>query len=306
MSRVNKYITLAFISIFSIVLWGFVSFSEEYFTTLKLPVRFVNLPADYAIGSQDTEEISVSIRGEGWQLAKHTFGSTPSFIVNVNKKNGLQSVSLISEAEQNSWLTSSLQLVEIEPTKIEFLVEKIDTKMVPIVPNIGLDYKDGYGLVSEITFEPDSVRISGPASQVSETEAVVTRRYEFENVDRPFNDRIDLEAAAGITLNRNNTRIEFDVQKIVDKTFSGITVETRSVPPSRELQLIPAKIDIVLRGGINILGKLNQSDMSIPYVHFRQAIDDTTGALEPQIEVPPFTTLIDVKPARIEYIIKQY
>ena len=69
--------------------------------------------------------------------------------------------------------------------------------------------------------------------------------------------------------------------------------------------IFPVKIDVVLRGGINLLGKLNSSDIKA-YVDFSQALNDTLGGIEPYFEIPPFTTIIDKKPGKLEYIIKQF
>ena len=48
--------------------------------------------------------------------------------------------------------------------KLNITVEKTESKKVEIVPILSLGYKPGYGLVSPIRIEPDSVLISGPES----------------------------------------------------------------------------------------------------------------------------------------------
>ena len=60
-----------------------------------------------------------------------------------------------------------------------------------------------------------------------------------------------------------------------------------------------------MRGGISQLSKMKNNDLNV-YVNFEQAINDTTGAIEPIIDIPEFTSLIDIKPNRLEYIIKKY
>ena len=50
---------------------------------------------------------------------------------------------------------------------------------------------------------------------------------------------------------------------------------------------------------------MNSEDI-ISYVKFIQVINDTTGAVEPIINIPNFTSLVNKVPQKVEYIIKKY
>ena len=103
----------------------------------------------------------------------------------------------------------------------------------------------------------------------------------------------------------NECQVSFDVQKIVDKSFENLIIETRNIPSRYELIVAPTKLSLILRGGIGQLSKLKNDDLKV-YVNFEQAITDTSGAIEPKIEIPEFTSIIDIKPSRLDYIIKKY
>jgi hypothetical protein len=91
----------------------------------------------------------------------------------------------------------------------------------------------------------------------------------------------------------------------VEKTFDNIIVDQKGVPAAKELLIIPSKISIVLRGGINILGRLTNNEIKA-YVNFDDALNDKTGSVEPKIAVPNTVTVIDIKPKKLDYIIKHY
>jgi hypothetical protein len=103
----------------------------------------------------------------------------------------------------------------------------------------------------------------------------------------------------------NKCKIEFDVQKIVERAFDDLFVEIRNVPPSKELNLYPGKVSVILRGGINRLGKLTNDSIKV-YVDYWEAIRSEENMIEPVIEIPEFTKLLDVKPKKLEFVIKQY
>lgn len=301
----SKIISIIFISFFSIVLWVFVSLSEEYFTSLNFPVKISGIAENKSLSSQSVDEVQLNLKGQGWQLAQLTFGLSPDFIINSRNNIGTQTVTLKNEIESNAWLSSNIQVLSINPEKINFSVENITRKKVEIEPDVDLEFKPNYGLVSDISVSPDSVIISGPESLLSKIEKVFTEKKELTDIDRNVLESISLQKINFVEISQEQTALKFDVQKIVDKTFENILVEIRGVPASRQLVLYPAKVDIVLRGGINLLGKLNSSDLKA-YVYFSQALSDTSGGIEPYFEIPAFTTIINKIPGKLEYIIKQF
>ncbi len=287
------------------MLWVFVSLSDDYSTTFKLPVIINNIPEGYALKELSNPYVVVTLKGQGWQLAQLSFGVDHDLSVKCEDNKQLRKVSVRNALEQNDWLTSTLQVTLVSPEQIEYRLEKTSSKKVPIVEDLLLNYNSGYGLVSDIEVFPDSVTIYGPKSLVKGIDEVKSVRTEFVGLDKSVNQVVMLQGIEHIKYNRAEAVIRFEVQKIVDKVFENVKVIRKNVPPSRDLSLFPENINLVLRGGINHLAGLTNNDIKA-HVRFRQALEDTLGSIEPVIEIPPFTTLIDVKPNRLEYIIKQY
>ncbi len=300
----KKIVTITFITLFSIGLWASVSLSGEYFTTITVPVKIVDIPPNYTVGNISEKEISLSIKAVGWEISKLTLGRLVEFNISAELKHGQQKVLVKNFVNNNSWLTSTVQLGEIVPSEITFSIEKLASKKVKVVPDLDLKYKEGYGLTSDITLNPDSVIIYGAESIISKIKSVKTESHVINNAEGTVNQQIPLEKLDGISYNVNNCSIKFDVQKIVDKTFENLPVIVRNVPKGRQLILFPEHINIVLRGGINLLGKMTNNDLK-PYVDFWTAYRDESGAVEVKIEPPKYTVVIDKSPDKLQYIIKQ-
>jgi len=301
----RKIITNSIIVGIALLLWVFVSFSGDFSITLNLPVAITELPEEAAISSISTKEVTLNIKGNGWQLAQHTFGRNQKFFINSPQKLGEQTLSPLSSINLNDWLASSLQLTKIIPEEINVNIEKVRTKKVKIKPDLELNYKPDHDLVSEIELIPDSVMISGPRSVIDKIDFVSTVKGKYSNLEKNVSSELILLEKEFVLLNPKECGLQFKVQKIVDKTFENIVVMTKDVPSRYEVVLFPNKIKIVLRGGINLLSKLKSNDITA-YVKFSQAINDTLGAVVPTIEIPEFTTIIDQKPQSIDYIIKKY
>lgn len=297
--------TIILSTVFAILLWVFVSFSDEYTTTITVPIKFSNFKEGYTIQYQSDTDVSLTLKGEGWVLAQITMGPKNKFEISTESKIGKQKIHLNEAFSNNPWLTSSVQIVRVNPSQIDYTIERISYKSVPIVPNISIGTKENYALVSEVNLEPDTVRISGPKSIIRKLNAVITKSIVFEDLDDKVSQRVELEPINHITYENNSCVLSFDVQKIVDKSFEDIPVEVKGVPPSRELLLFPSKITVTLRGGIKMLGTLKAEKIHA-YVKFKKAFKDTLGVIEPTIEIPEYTKISNVEPKTLEYIIKQY
>ncbi len=300
----KKIVTITLITIFSIFLWGSVSLSGDYFTTESLPLSFDLTSTKHAIGLVSDTKVTVSIKGQGWQLTQLTLGRNSEIIIDVNDSEGKQKISIRNIIEKAGIIGTNLQLVEVKPENIEVLVEKRNVKKLPIKSVLNIEFKEGFGLVSNIELSPDSVLVSGAENLLAELTEIRTLPIEFSSLDKGVSTIAQLEQIEFMEYSVTNTIMNFDVQKIVDKEFADILVEARNIPPSRELILSPPRISILLRGGINQLGHLKNEEIKA-FITYRQAVDDTVGSLLPTIEIPDGVQLINKKPNRLQYIIKQ-
>jgi YbbR domain-containing protein len=272
---------------------------------VKVPVNFIDLPENYSVGYASIKEIDLQVKGRGWELAKLILGPEVDFDISVHRRTGRRKYDLNNLLKANAWLTSSFQVLEISPSQIEYDIEKTGSKNVKVSKNFKLEFEAGYGASSEVNITPDTIEIYGPSNLLRNIDSLRTEYKELINISENVKLDLLIEIPQGITTTEKKCTVEFEVQKIVDNTFENIVVETRNVPSSKELILFPGKINVVLRGGINKLGKLTNDSIKA-YIDYWSALREENGFIEPIIEVPPFTTHINTIPNKLEYIIKQY
>lgn len=301
----KKIIPVSFIILLSIILWASVSLSGDYVYTIKVPIQITNMPNGYALGHISSKEVYIRVKGKGWELARVDLAGGEEFLVSANKKIGKFRTSLRNHIENNGWLTSAFQVVDISPTSVEYDIDKVISKTVHIKQNIQIEFKKDFGFASLITVSPDVIEVSGPESILRNIDTLRTDSLHLRNVSEKTILEISLEQIEGLTYSQDKCSLEFDVQKIVDKSFDDLVVEIRNVPLSKELNLFPSRISVVLRGGINTLGRLTNDSIKA-YVDFWSVLRSEDDAVEPTVEIPSFTNLVDIKPRKVEYVIKQY
>lgn len=306
MLKLNKKVfSIIFAVLFSFILWGSITLSNSYLTTLRVPVRLTNLPKGFAVASMSIPEVNLRIKGEGWRLASLILSNNLEYYVSAGLDSQARDINLRNALGENAWLSSGIQLFDIYPDILSIRLERITDRKIKIKPDLNLSFKPDYGLVSDVRVIPESVMVFGPGSIVKNLDAVPTVKRNFINLDDRVLERVELQQIPGLTYSANSCVVKFDVQKIVDKAFENLEVEVRNTPRGEDLVVFPNSITVVLRGGINIIGKLKNEDIH-PFVDYNQVIRDTLGIIDPEIKVPDYITIIDKKPNQLKYIIKKY
>lgn len=290
---------------FSIIIWGSISLSSDYYAVIEVPLKLVNIPKGLSSGSAMPDKILIKIKSKGWKLISMNVTSPSEFVVPMSADSGFRMVNLNNYLSENNWLSEDMMVMDIIPDTISFYIESIITKKLPVESNLNLTFKAGYGLASEIKFIPDTVMVTGPKSILKKMKSIATERKSYNNLSEKIVERIEVKKRRGFSYSEDNLLMSLDVQAIVDKSFQEIPVKVLNVPPDRDVVLIPNSVTISVLGGIEVLGKLSEYDFSAA-IEYSEVVSDSTGSVAPEIDFPDNTQLIYIKPERLRYVITKF
>jgi hypothetical protein len=302
--RKKLYIFIAAV-IFAIIFWGSISLSDSYYATIDVALKLVDFPKGYTTGSNLPDNVSIKLKGEGWKLVTLNIGAESEYRVSVESDSGLKYANLYNNLADNRWILSETEVIDIKPDTIAFFVERIVSKIVPVLVDLSLEFKPGYGLASDISVVPDSVIVSGPLSIMKDLKEISTIRKSMFSLDNKKVVNINLPNKTGISYNNNLIEVILDVQRIVDKQFDNIPVDVLDVPQDISVVLLPNTVGCSVRGGVNVLGNLYE-DKFKAYLFYLDIVSDTLGSVIPHMELPENTSLLFIKPERVRYIIKTF
>jgi hypothetical protein len=291
--------------IFAVILWGSISLSDIYYTIVDVKLTLTNFQPGYTTGSQIPEEIKLRVKGQGWRLVSINVGPESEFKVSVGGDSGRQNISLYDYLESNRWLFSDVDIINIYPDSIKFFVERIISKKLLVTSGLNLEFKPGYGLASDIILKPDSIVVSGPVSILRPMTEIKTESKSLGLLDSKTFTELNLPAMQGFEFNKNLIEVVLDIQRIVDKQFDNVTVDVIDIPSGKEVVLLPNKIGFNVRGGIEILGKL-QPEQFRAYIKYQTLVRDTTGSVTPELLLPKNVALQYLKPDRLRYVIRSF
>ena len=291
--------------IFSILIWGSITLSEQYFSYKEFNIKVINQPSGYTCSIINPPNVSVKIKGQGWQILSLIVGSKSDYFVSADNDSGNIKLDPINEVNENTWIGSRFNGVEINPKIVSFYVDKMKLKKLKVEPNTDLTFSDGYGLASEIIIYPDSIIVAGPLTILGKKSSIKTDLVSLSSLDSKMKVIADIEDIQGIQTEINKVELTFDIQRIVEKSFKDIKVEITDIPDDRDIVLIPNTIECSLRGGINILGKITPAQISAP-VKYSDIVYDTLGSIQPKVNVLENTQLVFIKPSKLSYVIKKF
>jgi len=291
--------------LFSIIIWVSITLSNDYYTNLRLPIKITNLPAGYAVGSELPEDISLKLKAKGWKLLGLHLSGDLVYSISGIKDIGKVNFRLINSLTDNAWIASDIQVIDVYPGNLNVYIDKVTTKKVPVKPDISLKFKEGFGLASDMLLLPDSITITGAKRILDGIDSVSTGTFTTGKLDHQKSYSLDILKQPGVEYSPDQVQFVVDVQKIVEKEISDISVEIVNVPYDRSVLLMPDRVTLGLRGGINVLGKVKPENIYAT-VKYSEVVLDTLGSIAPKISVPENTVLIYVKPERLKYIIKKF
>ena len=129
----NK-IPLIIISVaFSIIIWGTISLSEEYYANVNVRLQVVGFPKGFSIGNEIPDNITIKLRGIGWKLFAVNIGKDVTYKISVNGDSGFIQIKLMDHLIDNRWMLSELDIIDIVPNSLSFSIERRVKKKLPIV-----------------------------------------------------------------------------------------------------------------------------------------------------------------------------
>ncbi len=286
-------------------LWIYVSLSKSYSLDISIPLE-IKTGKSQAVTEDMPSSIDVTVRGKGWDLLSVLISKDLKYTLDLSKYKRDTKIATEQLVSERINLKPDVSLVTIDPDTIDIEFDKILEKTVPVKNNIKVNLREGYGIVGTPKLTPDSIEISGAANVVSKIRYIPTEVRIFENVNAPLSGTIALKDTLPNSLKYSIKFVDFryNIQLSAEKTIEDVLISVNGVPDDKEVLVIPPKISVSVRGGVDQLARIVPSDVSA-MLEFDAIEEDTLGFIVPQIVIPEETTLLKSEPQKLQYIIKK-
>lgn len=305
MKQKNLHIILA-TTLFAALLWISVQLSNQYQTTVTTPFVLRNLPTGFALKAQVPRTIALRLRGEGWQMAAMFLRSDLRCVLDLALLAPQQGVITLNDVAERMTIPPGIQILDMKPDSVFVSYDTLGFRKVPVVLDYTASFRERHGQVGPVAVSPESVVIEGATSVLATIDTWKTSRVVLDNLKAPVELTVPLLESDRylVTPNPSEVTVKLDVQWFAEKTISGLAVEVLSVPMYREVILIPPRLDLVVRGGVEQLAQLTGLDFRAS-IDYTTLLSDTTGMANPEITIPEGLHIVSRRPERLQYIIRK-
>ncbi len=300
----RNIIIVLFSFIFATALWLYISLSDVFIINFSIPVN-VKLSQKQALASELPNSIDVTLKGKGWDLLIVILGNKPVYNLDLTNYKRNVVISPVSELKNIIGIPENITILNVYPDSLDIVFDNISEKYVKVKNNLVVIPKEGYVIVGNPKIEPDSVKVFGASSILMKLKSIPTVSLTIENVSQKFSRVINLKDTLKnlIAIEPKTVTVFYNVELLAEKKLEGVNITVRDLPANKEVVLIPPKIDLIFRGGVNHLSKLKMEDISV-MVDFSLLEKDSTGFITPDIRIPVDYNLIKYEPNQFQYIIK--
>lgn len=244
----------------AVALWYFVN-SESNLTLVSFlaPIEIQDLPNGRIVTLQSHRQAQVTVKGPAFLISK--LSSNPPLVRIPAPKEG-DSRMLVPLLKSQLNLPQTVQIVSIEPAEVKFTFDRLVTKKVPVVvPRIGA-LGDSY-IVREVEIAPSEVNISGPESDLQAITSVETYPLDLRTAQEDFTRSINLRLPGShVESDQDKVQIKVDIDLVIlDRVFTQIPIEVRSLENLQKLKTNPALVDVLVSGAREQVKGLLASDI---------------------------------------------
>ena len=285
-------------------MWLYISLIQIYNTELSVPLK-VKLTEKQAITTEIPKDINLVIRGKGWDLLGILVSKKVEYVLDLTNYKKDTRINIMQSAGEVLNLPLGVSIVSIYPDALDITFDNITEKIVKVKNNASVTTKDGYIIVGSPLIEPDSIMITGAFSVLSKIKYIPTENVVFENLNSRLTKSVKLKDTLSnlIFYEQKTVNITYNIQLSADKEFDNILVNLINEPGDKEVLIIPPKIKLTLRGGVDDLAKVTSEDLSVS-IDYKSLLKDTTGFVIPDIKMPLNLDLLKFEPEKFQYIIK--
>jgi YbbR domain-containing protein len=282
-------------------LWFFVNFGErDSEETLKVPLELRNIPAHLMITSPRVDFIDLRVSGPRALLGRIDRNRL-SVGLDLNGVRPGPAVFRVDVASLN--LPRGVQAVRINPSQITLELERVSHKSVPV--RLRLSGRPPPDLqVGDTKVSPETVQITGPASDVKDIASVNTEPLDVGPATAGTIEReLRLEPAGDyISFSASRVAAQVRIEEVqTTREFKSVAVDVRNA--TVPYRVIPDRLRITVRGPKRLLSNLELEQGAV-YID-ADGVAVGRHSVKPSVDVPTGVQVVSLDPAKVELVLEK-
>jgi len=292
-------------------LWFLNALGKDYTTSLTYSVKYVNPPANLFLANTPPSKLELNVQAHGFTLLRHKLAFSFSPLVL-----DLSGISQTLQDENNEYRVPSEELIRriglqvskeitinsVSPQSISLVFDSLDSKTVPVLPDVELRFKPQFDLKGPVETVPDSIRITGPATGIDTITALHTETLIVEALDKNLEKQVRVVHPPNTKISPEKATISVPVEKFTEKEIP-VPVAVLNLPEGTHLKLFPPTIRITVMVGLSEYENILSRNF-LATVNYNQVIAKN-NQLDVAVDTDKsYIRILKIAPRTIEYLIE--
>ncbi len=310
--RKNRRIIVFLICVMiATAMWFLNALSKVYTTTISFPVKFINPPENRFLADKSTARIDLEVEGQGFTLLRFKMMSYAPLSLDVSEitKNlkavdGNYTIStrnLITTFEGK--LNGELSVTNVTPEVMDIVLDRLETKTVPVVLDIKVDFETQFNLKTPIRTVPDKVKITGPTTVLEKIREVNTKVNISTKLNSDIKQEIDLIHPEKTTISPEKVTLIIQVEKYTEKELK-IPIEVLHKPEKASIKLFPSELKVLFTVGLSRFESIKASDFGA-YVDYNSIVNNVNILNVTLYKKPEFIQGLRFVPEKVEFLVEK-
>jgi hypothetical protein len=305
----KKLSTYALFLFISFSFWFLSMLSKQHETTLRVPLTYINFPADKVLVSTPTSFIEVRVKAPGFSILFYNLFNFEELNLDIQqantkpKKGGSEVFWLMNSKRKDitEVLSSSMELIAISPEKLIIPFSNKAKKKVAIKLNQSISLKPEIWFANPISLIPDSVMVYGEQENLDAITFIETDELVLANVSENENHSISITIPDDLQCKVEKIEVVIEVEPFVEQMLK-LKVETKNLDKEYSIKLFPEVVQVTLRAPKDKYSILQTDFLNLSVD--ASLIDSEKTTLTVEVEnLPSFIQLQRVYPSRLEYLL---
>lgn len=302
----KKVITFFICLILASLLWLVNAINRDYQYTLKIPVKFLNLPSDKIVVGEIPEKLDVTIKTSGLKLLLIKSRKLNTDLVidfNILKSNAKSQAYSIGNGNiyLKPYLNFDVTIIKIRPDTLFFSSDLSKSKIVPVKLNSDIDFEKGYELLSHPVINPSFITITGDSISLSKIDTVYTSALNLKNLKQNFSSEIQLKKTnSNINYSQKSVGVTLLVDRYTENTLS-IPISVINNPNNQKIKLLPEEIEIKYSVAMSNFNGVDKTSFKA-IVDINKMNSNTKYLNIELVRIPSDIKIISVIPDKISFL----
>jgi hypothetical protein len=173
------------------IVWYLVAGEQIVERALRIPLEFVNLPAQLELVGDSPTVVDVRVRGSSGALSRIANGELVAVLDLRLARPGQRLFHLSGE---DVLVPFGIEVVQITPSSVPMVFEPSMSKIVRIVPGVEGEPRAGFA-TGGVSVEPATVEIVGPVTAVMRLTEAITEPVSVAGAGAPVTDTVNVGVA---------------------------------------------------------------------------------------------------------------